>query len=88
MRQDILPVCRIPADDIPELFGKLAEVAEPPLRQIIDVLQQVMCKHDAEKLAISVLEIWEDGYQYRCDVERESSRHGSVKKSVHTTGIH
>jgi hypothetical protein len=64
------------------------EAAEPPLRQIIDVLQQVMCKHDAEKLAISVLEIWEDGYQYRCDVERESSRHGSVKKSVHTTGIH
>jgi hypothetical protein len=31
--------------------------AEPPLRQIIDVLQQVMCTHDAEKLAISVLEI-------------------------------
>jgi hypothetical protein len=30
---------------------------EPPLRQIIDVLQQVMCTHDAEKLAISVLEI-------------------------------
>jgi hypothetical protein len=34
--------------------------AEPPLRQIIDVLQQVMCKHDAEKLAISVLEIYTD----------------------------
>jgi hypothetical protein len=34
---------------------------EPPLRQIIDVLQQVMCTHDAEKLAISVLEIWENG---------------------------
>ena len=33
--------------------------AEPPLRQIIDVLQQVMCTHDAEKLAISVLEIYE-----------------------------
>jgi hypothetical protein len=31
--------------------------AEPPLRQIIDVLQQVMCTHDAEKVAISVLEI-------------------------------
>ncbi len=30
--------------------------AEPPLRLIIDVLQQVMCTHDAEKLAISVLE--------------------------------
>ena len=37
------------------------EAAEPPLRQIIDVLQQVMYTHDAEKLAISVLEIWEDG---------------------------
>jgi hypothetical protein len=34
--------------------------AEPPLRQIIEVLQQVMCTHDAEKLAISVLEIYED----------------------------
>ena len=33
--------------------------AEPPLRQIIDVLQQVMCTHDAEKLAIAVLEIYE-----------------------------
>jgi hypothetical protein len=32
--------------------------AEPPLRKIIDVLQQVMCTHDAEKLAISVLEIY------------------------------
>ena len=37
------------------------EAAEPPLRQIIDVLQQVMCTHDAEKLAIAVLEIY-DGY--------------------------
>jgi hypothetical protein len=27
------------------------------------VLQQVMCKHDAEKLAISVLEIYEGGYR-------------------------
>jgi hypothetical protein len=33
------------------------EAAEPPLRQVIDVLQQVMCIHDAEKRAISVLEI-------------------------------
>ena len=32
------------------------ETAEPPLRQIIEVLRQVMCTHDAEKLAISVLE--------------------------------
>jgi hypothetical protein len=29
-------------------------------RQIVDVLQQVMCAHDAEKLAISVLEICTD----------------------------
>jgi len=35
---------------------------EPPLRQIIDVLQQVMCTHDAEKLAISVLGIYDDAY--------------------------
>ena len=38
------------------------EAAEPPLRQIIDVLEQVMCVRDAEKLAISVLEIYHDGY--------------------------
>jgi hypothetical protein len=37
--------------------------AGPPLRQIIEVLQQVMCTHDAEKLAISVLEIYKDGYR-------------------------
>jgi hypothetical protein len=37
--------------------------AEPPLCQIIDVLQQVMCTHNAEKLAISVLEIYEDSYR-------------------------
>ena len=35
--------------------------AEPPLRRIIDVLQQVMCTHDAEKLAIAVLEIYKNG---------------------------
>jgi hypothetical protein len=34
--------------------------AEPPLRRIIDVLEQVMCAHGAEKLAISVLEVCED----------------------------
>jgi hypothetical protein len=39
-----------------------AERALPPLRRIIDVLQQVMCAHDAEKLAISVLEIYDGGY--------------------------
>ena len=37
--------------------------AEPPLRQIIEVLQQVMCTHDAEKLAIAVLEICEGGHR-------------------------
>jgi len=26
-------------------------------------LQQVMCTRDAEKLAISVLEIWKDGHR-------------------------
>jgi hypothetical protein len=36
------------------------EAAEPLRRQIIEVLQQAMCTHDAEKLAISVLEIYED----------------------------
>jgi len=39
--------------------------AEPPLRQIIEVLQQVMCTHDAEKLAISVLETYEGGVARR-----------------------
>jgi hypothetical protein len=41
----------------------LEEAAEPPLRQIIEVLEQVMCTHDAEKLAISVLEIDGDGHR-------------------------
>jgi hypothetical protein len=36
-----------------------ASAAEPLLRQIIEVLQQVMCTHDAE-IAISVLEIYKD----------------------------
>ncbi len=36
---------------------------KPQLRQIIDVLQQVMCTHDAEKLAISVLGIYKDCYR-------------------------
>jgi len=38
---------------------------EPPLRQIIEVLQQVMRTHDTEKLAISVLEIYGDGREER-----------------------
>lgn len=33
------------------------------LRQIIDVLQQVMCTYEAEKLAVAVLEIYEDSYR-------------------------
>jgi hypothetical protein len=41
------------------------ETAQPPLRQIIEVLQQVMCTHDTEKLAISVLEVYEDGRKER-----------------------
>jgi len=41
------------------------EAAEPPLRQIIDVLQQVMCTHDAEKLAIAALETYEGGVARR-----------------------
>jgi hypothetical protein len=39
-----------------------AERAGSPLCRIIDVLQQVMCTHDAEKLAIAVLEIYDGGY--------------------------
>jgi hypothetical protein len=33
------------------------ETAAATLRQIIEVLQQVMCTHDAENLAIATLEI-------------------------------
>jgi hypothetical protein len=43
-----------------------AERAEPPLRLIIDVLQQVMCTHDAEKLAISVLEVYAGVHRAEC----------------------
>jgi len=35
------------------------EDAEPPLRQTIEMLQQVMRTRDAEKLLISVLEAYE-----------------------------
>jgi hypothetical protein len=41
------------------------EAAEPPLRQVIEVLEQVMCTHDAEKLAISVLEIYRHSIEER-----------------------
>jgi hypothetical protein len=33
------------------------EAAGPPLRQIVAVLEQVMCKHDAEKFAIAALNL-------------------------------
>jgi hypothetical protein len=33
-----------------------------------------MCTHNAEKLPISVLEIWEDDYQCGCDVERDAAK--------------
>jgi hypothetical protein len=39
-----------------------------------------MCTHDAEKRAISVLEIYEDGNN-GCYFERDSSQHGSEKIS-------
>ena len=41
--------------------GRLSveEATEPALRQIIEVLQQVTRRHDAEKLAIAVLETYE-----------------------------
>jgi hypothetical protein len=55
------------------------EAAEPPLRKIIGVLQQVMCTHDVEKLAISVLEIYQDRdralrsqFEYRPDCATRS----------------
>jgi len=49
------------------------DVAEPPLRQIIEVLQQVMCTHDAEKLAISVLEICEGSYDSQFNQKTSNS---------------
>ena len=47
------------------------ETAEPPLRQIFEVLQQVMCTHDAEKLAIFVLELAEGGHHNE-GIQRET----------------
>ena len=38
---------------------------ELPIHQIVTVLQQVMCTHDAEKLAIAVLETYEGGVARR-----------------------
>jgi hypothetical protein len=45
--------------------------AEPPLRQIIRVLEQVMCTHDAEELAISVLNICEGSEASQFNQSRE-----------------
>jgi hypothetical protein len=50
-----------------------ASAAEPPFRQIIEVLQQVMCTQDAEKLASSVLEIDEDRY-HESDCQTDAFR--------------
>ncbi|MFZ0010365.1 MAG: hypothetical protein WAL97_00440 [Halobacteriota archaeon] len=63
------------------LVGRLdaKETAGPPLRKIIGVLQQVMCTNDTEKLAISVLEIYQDRdralrsqFEYRSDCAMRS----------------
>ena len=48
---------------LPHRRRDMESAAEPPLRQIIQVLQQVMCTHDAEKLGISVLETYDGGYR-------------------------
>jgi len=54
-----LKCIQIQAKRQPRAKEQLAQcTADPPLRQIIDVLQQVMCTDDAEKLAISVLAIY------------------------------
>ena len=55
-----------------QLHGRLETegAAEPPLRQIIEVLEQVMCTHDAEKLAICMLEIYKDSW-VKGDHQRE-----------------
>jgi len=57
--------------------GRLSveEATEPALRQIIEVLQQVMCKHDAEKLAISVLEICKEE---RCPIFNAHKKKGKL----------
>jgi hypothetical protein len=55
--------------------------AGPPLRQIIEVLQQVMCTHDAEKLAIAVLEIYEGGHrEERSSKDEIPLRHANAQR--------
>jgi hypothetical protein len=57
--------------------------AEPPLSQIIDVLQQVMCAHDAEKLAISVLGIYEDRKcKERGDSNADTAKENSLASDI------
>jgi hypothetical protein len=59
--------------------------AEPPLRQIIDVLQQVMCTHDAEKLAISVLESYKGESEPKGDHQTDEIRRVNAK--VYSAGV-
>jgi hypothetical protein len=61
------------------------EAAEPVLRQIITVLQQVMCTHDAEKLAIAVLEIYEGETEPKGDHQTDEIRR--VKAKVYSAGV-
>jgi len=55
------------------------------LRQIIDVLQKVMCTHDAEKLAISVREIYEGGHRDG-NVSRLAARPSIEEEAARTRG--
>jgi len=65
-----LKCIQIQAKRQPRAKEQLAQcTADPPLRLVVEMVQQVMCTHDAEKLAISVLEIYENGYR-----EERSSR--------------
>ena len=61
------------------------EAGEPPLRQIVDVLQQVMCAHDAEKLGIAVLEIYEGGYREEQIRGMHNSTHKCIDRSAKGT---
>jgi hypothetical protein len=61
------------------------EAAEPPLRQIITVLQQLMCTHYAEKLAIAVLEIYGGESEPKGDHQTDEIRR--VKAKVYSAGV-
>ena len=58
---------------------------EPPLRQTIDVLQQVMYTRDVEKLAISVLEIYKGESEPNGDHQTDEIRR--VKPKVYSAGV-